>query len=526
MSDKSAQSSPSPLQVAVNGQVDESRMPKGHCRYILLLPEIKGQRCACVGFSLNRGIPSATCDCGHLACYHNKEVEPSNEQKHELELLRKRIQQLEEHISKGHEDVLDSVVTRLNEVEDHLEKSREEFGDQIKGAYRNVSISWRSIEQGERKNYEQDEQLRQIYDKLGAHDERLDMLHAGQLELRDADTSLEERIENLTETFLEDEDIALSRPNQWRLRRRSTSDTTVRPNLPLGPFGPLGAGGAPFDNYLRPQQSPETRTRGRGRGGGSRRGDIPFQQVPKPLPASARSTGAWTVHISLLPHASVAMPFERNTNAYQRCLSRGLHRMVPVHGYDAVSFTTAVEKAFGSFLKGRKWMPLQAKLCDAETLQGLPMLRQLEPHMVEAPYDHKFLVDHCAVCDGGGVIDSLYIAMREHTISWHTLRHSPVFVEGLEDAWAYDSLLDTDPFTNNMAIDDMDRPAAGDITTILPPLQQSLKRPLTEMSRSSSFGAASSPTGDNEESRVKRTRPPVVVAPNPLVEIRRRVETA
>ncbi|KAK3378316.1 hypothetical protein B0H63DRAFT_398679 [Podospora didyma] len=519
----SAQSSPSPPPVAASGQVDETKMPKGHCRYILLLPEIRGQRCACVCFSLNKGIPGATCDCGHLACFHNKETEQSSDQKQEMELLRKRIQQLEDQLSKGHEDVLDSVVTRLNEVEDHLEKSREEFGEQIKGTYRNVSISWRSIEQEERKNQQQDEQLRQIYDKLGAHDERLGMLHAEQLELRDADTVLEERIENLTETLLDEEEIFLSRPRDRRPRRRSTSDTS-RPNLPLGP---LGGGDVPFVNYRHPQLSPVIR---QGRIGGSGRGGTPTR-IPKPLPVSARSTGAWTVHISLLPHASVAMPFERNTNAYQRCLSRGLHRMVPVHGYDAISFTTAVEKAFGSFLKGRKWMPLQAKLCDAEQLQGLPMLRQLEPHLVEARYDHKFLVDHCAVCDGGGVIDSLYIAMREHTISWHTLKHSPVFVEGLEDAWAYDHLLDTDPFAGNMAIDDVDRPAAGDITiTTALPQSSGVKRPLTEMSRSSSFGAATSSTGveNDESSRAKRTRPTTAATPTQatLLELRRRVETA
>ncbi|SPQ21957.1 fa2c4c86-9f5d-403b-9ff8-6dbdedd70969 [Thermothielavioides terrestris] len=531
--------SPSPLQVAANAPPDDAKMPKGHCRYILLQPGIKGQRCACVNFSLNKDIPSATCDCGHLACYHNTEPDSSTDQRMELELLKKRLHQLEEQLSKGQDDILDGIVSRLNEVEDHLEKSREEFGEQIKGVYRNVSMSWRSIEQVERRSQQQDDQIRQIYDKLRDHDEQLDRLHAGQLELRDADLSLEERIENLTETLEEEEEewrlsvAAAAAAATGRPRRRSTSDTS-RPNIPLGP---LGAGAALLDAlHSHPHRSPAG---GPFTGTPSNRAPLPR---PTRFPASAPSTGAWTVHISLLPHAFVPMPFERNTNAYQRCLSRGLHRMVAVQGRDAASFRAAVEKAFGQFLRGREWMPLQAKLCDAETLLGLPMLRPLDENLlrqVNGGFDHAFLRRHCAVLDANGVIDSLYIAMRRHTISWHTLRHSPVFMEGLEDCWKYDPLLDRDPYDGDMAVDDEDRPAAGDITTaVRPPLQAAgLKRPLTEMSRSNSFGSAGagtpaggcassgiSPAGTDagaDEARVKRSCP----APPPqgaIVGIRRR----
>lgn len=566
LSEMSAHSaSPSPLQAAANGQVDESKMPKGHCRYILLHPEIKGQRCACVSFSLNKGIPGATCDCGHLACYHNTEPEASIDQKHELELLKKRIRQLEDQLSKGHEDVLDSVVSRLNEVQDHLEKSRDEFSEQIKGAYRNVSMSWRSIEQADRKNQQQAEQLRQVYDKLRDHDERLDRLHSEQLELRDADLSLEERIENLTETLEEEEEFRLAAAATAGIRhprRRSTSDTS-RPNVPLGPLVEGSAGLSFYRPYFRSPPIGGGASRQEHSGGPELDANNHHQQQqhqqrqqqqsprPRPLPASARSTGAWTVHISLLPHAFVPMPFERNTNAYQRCLSRGLHRMVAVNGPDAASFRAAVEKAFGRFLRGREWMPLQAKLCDAETLQGLPMLRQLDQSLVDSvrgQYDHEFLRRHCAVCDSSGMIDSLYIAMRWHTISWHTLRHSPVFMESLECCWAYDALLDTDPFDGDMAVDDEARPAAGDITTALPSSVK--KRPLAEMSRSGSFssaaaaaaavaGAAGTTTttaatvageADEGAARVKRACP--VPAPQPppsgaIVEIRRRdIKTA
>ena len=500
-------------------------MPRGHCRYILLNAEIKGQRCACVGFSHNRGIPGATCDCGHLACYHNKEPESSSDQKSELELLKRRIQQLESQLSKDQDDALDAVVSRLNGLEESLEKSRDEFSEQIKGTYRNININWHSVEQVARKAQQQDAQLRHLYEKAHDQSQQIQKLNAAQMELRDADLSLEERIENLTETIEDDAEIYRARAGIRRPRRRSTSDSS-RPNIPLGP---LGAGDGPLESHGRPGQAPGTAPRPRGHGDAYGRDDTRAPQQWKPVPASARSTGAWTVHISLLPHASVPMPFERNTNAYQRCLSRGLHQMVAVNGKDALSFTTAVEKAFGMFLKGRPWMPLQAKLCDVQTLQGLPMLRKMEPHLVKMPYSHEFLRQNCAVCDAGGVIDSLYIAMQHDTISWHRLKHSRVFVEGLEGAWAYDALLDgVDPFDEDMAVSDGERPAAGDITTALLP---TLKRPLTEMSRSNSFGSTTSPVGESEPHRAKRACPAPVPVPPPsasgaIVEMRRRLETA
>ena len=95
------------------------------------------------------------------------------------------------------------------------------------------------------------------------------------------------------------------------------------------------------------------------------------------------------------------------------------------------------------------------------------------------------------------MIDSLYIAMRYHTISWHTLRHSPVYLDGLEGCWKYDHLLDSgDPFPDSDdAIDDQARPAAGDITTVLPNVRSQVtatgvKRSLSEMSRSANFSSA------------------------------------
>ena len=159
-------------------------------------------------------------------------------------------------------------------------------------------------------------------------------------------------------------------------------------------------------------------------------------------------------------------------------------------------------------------MPLQAKPCNAEQLQGLPMLRQMEPELMDSAYDLEFLKKHCAVCDPAGRVDSLYIAMRSDSLSWHFLRHSPAVKEGLEDSWCYDPLLD--PNGDDESMDEDKRPAAGDIVPNLP----NLKRAASEISRSSSFGAASIGTeSDSSRSKIART-----TRMQGLVEAHRRAE--
>ncbi|OHE92432.1 hypothetical protein CORC01_12293 [Colletotrichum orchidophilum] len=232
---------------------------------------------------------------------------------------------------------------------------------------------------------------------------------------------------------------------------------------------------------------------------------------------SSSSCGAWTVHISLLPTPSQPFPFERDTNAYKRCLSRGLHRTVVVGGPDSESFVEAVTKSFGSLLRGRSWMPLQAKLCDAEKLQGLPMLRPLDSKLVDSDYDLGFLRKHCGVCEANGKIESLYIAMRQDKFSWHFLRNSPIFIEGLENCWIYDHFLDPSDPVEDDRMEEHDRPSAGDIVPSLP----NLKRAASEMSRTAGLATATT-GGDSDGSRTKTPRTTCLPS---IVESRRRLET-
>lgn len=505
----STKSTPSPW-LEPTTEVDESQLPHGHCRYILMVPPIKGQRCACANFSLNKGIPSATCDCGHLACFHKKETEPP-----EVDVLKKRVQTLEERLANAdrlarekEDDAYEGILARVSGVEENLERSKEEFHQEIKRAYSNSTPLWGAYQQLKGKFEELEDQLRQANAHSAEVDTTLRRLDDRQLELQDADTYLEERIENIVET-MEAEYQPFLDGRRARPRRRSTSDAR-RPNIALGPpDSPLGPTSCP-----RP--SPTDMGQIQGSGGASACVDLPFppRSTPFRTGSSSAASGIWTVHISLLPHAAIPMPFERNTNAYQRCLSRGLHQMVAVRGPTAEAFSHAVSKAFGPLLRDRPWMPLQARLCDAATLQGLPMLRLLEPHLLNSSYDKAFLRDNCAVCDGNGMMDSLYITMREpHVLSWHALRYASVVVENLEESWEYDPLLDKEHYDDSAVVDDDDRPAAGDILPALP----SLKRTASEMARSNSFGPSTPPVVDSV-SRTKRTCP---VPANPILTMRR-----
>jgi hypothetical protein len=493
----SVRTTPSPQQRPLV-QIDESQLPRGQCRYIMTMPEIKGQRCACVSFTINRGMRGATCECGHLACFHIHDLEQPHSQK-EFERLKQRLQQLEEHIARGQEDGRDTLTTRISEVEERLDKSREEFTEQIKGAYRNITRSWTSITELERRDAYDEERMRRTDSHLKDVDAELRRLNDRQLELVDADICLEERIENLAEAIEEGDDQSM--PRQRRPRRRSTSDTQ-RPANALG----ISTRSRLNSRSLaqRPRSFVEATT-------GS-----PISPI-EPIPASQASSqsgvtsaplpGIWTVHISLLPNASKPFPFERNTNAYQRCLSRGLHRTIAIPGVDSDSFKTAVSQTFEHLLRSRPWMPLEARLCDAKQLRGLPMLRPLDAALLDQPYDSEFLRKNCAVCDPSGNIDSLYIAMRSDSLSWHALKQAPIWLDGLEQCWAYDPLLDAvDTFVDDKdeQVHQPNRPAAGDIVSNLP----SLKRAASEISRSASFGAANAPPVGDPESRAKRSCPP------------------
>ncbi|KAI6274065.1 hypothetical protein MCOR14_011231 [Pyricularia oryzae] len=497
MSSNSSPSPPAPSQNPVNQ--GDSKFPQGYCRYLLTDEGLKGQRCGCARFAHRSNIPGALCICGHQSCFHTNEpyMPELDHLKNEFRLLKLEFEKSGKEQAAMRNRDRNDCIPRLGNLEELVERSMGEVRSELLNAWANISQSWNSIRELESKLQQQNDRL----SNLLATDQRrtgdVDVLRADVKrledrvkELHDADIALEERVEALETAEDLEESTTPSRP-----RRASIIDLNPRHSAPDV---------TAFNSPIR--STPAIRPRNL-------------------IPLVPEGATTWTTHISLLPDKTTPFPFEKDTKAYQRCLSRGLHQTVVVNGFGAEAFSSAVTTAFASLLKGRQWMPLEAQLCNAKTLQGLPMLRQLSDSLVHGKYDYQFLRKYCGVCDPNGRIESLYIAMRFDTLSWHALRHAPVYKERLEGCWEYDHQLDHD----SALLDDDDfgednRPSAGDL---LPPtVASSLKRTAAEISRSNSFGssapAAGSVTITSEgegQSRPKSQR----VAPN-MVEARRRAE--
>lgn len=411
--------------------------------------------------------PGASCDCGHMACYHIKDVEPPVAGS-ELELLRQRVHALEEQLDRERQGSIGSMLARVSQLEELFDKSREEIGQEMRGSYRSITRVWQSVEQFEQRCI----RLNEAFRSQAAHISRIDTIMSEmknrQLELFDADLSLEERLDRIEA----EEDDRASLGGQHPLPPTPDDTPNMAPEAPAS------------HEYTRSEKG----THG---GGACLPPPVVASTQPVPMrPAPSRTQGcggSWTVHISLLPSASQPFPFERDTNAYKRCLSRGLHRTVVVADATGEAFEEAVRQAYQGILRGRQWMPLKAKICDVNQLRGLPMLRALEGAVVDGPYDMEFLQKHCAVRDPHGNIESLYLALRHGTLSWSFLRDLPSSVSGLEKCWAYDPCLDpSDILDQEHGADDARPSATRGASSIT-----SLKRKSSEVSRSSSFGSAS-----------------------------------
>ena len=463
--------SPTPRQ-APPVHIDESKLPSGQCRFILLNPEVKGQRCACVSFTLNHALPGVACECGHNSCYHIKSAEPAAPDRAEIQLLRRRVQQLEEQLDRENKSGLGMnfgrLVRRISELEERVERDKEEVGQDMKGCYLHVDRTWQSVNELSKRQMAHEDRFTGYDERLDRQDDALQGLSDRLGEFNEASIALEERVDEL-----EDSDVSV----QTSSRSGRGSSSSASPD-------PVRLKGWQVTAPRRPSCNP------------------PHGQDLTDTAAgrASRPTKEWTVHVSLLPTASQPFPFEKDTTAYKRCLSRGMHRMVAVDGTDSESFVAAVSKAFEGLLKGREWMPLEAQVCDAAPLQGLPMLRPLDRALVgRHNYDLAFLRRRCAVCAPDGRLESLYIAMVSGTLSWPSLRAASCYVEGLEACWAPDPALDRNetlaegdhhphPHQHQHQHHRAALPAAGNMMVVLP--LSTLKR-----KASNSLSAATSPDG-------------------------------
>jgi hypothetical protein len=421
-------------------------------------------------------MPGSSCDCGHQACYHVAVKEERPTEREEIEGLKLQVQRLEELLEQERDGVKHKLTTRLGELEEHVDKCKAEMESEVKTAYRGIEGLWHNVATLQRQARLHDDRIDALVDANQATQDDMQALQKRVIEVDDASMLLEERMDSLTPPL---------DPIKIQSKQKTSSPST----------------------------------------GNKKREDAMNETQPIDNDVVSKS---WTVHVSLLPQASQPFPFEKDTLAYKRALSRGLHRIIAIPGPDSQSFTQKISSEFSPLLKGRCWMPLVAKICDAENLRGLPMLRQLPSSQLdESLYDLDFLKNNCATLDVNGNVLDLYIAMREDTFSWAELLRSPPIIEGLEACWKYDTILDGTPRLDNEAqtakdpLDDSlntdEKPSAGDLIRTWSPPATRLKRTASAisrtLSRSPSFGAA-----DGESKRSKPTRQRVGVTTPAAVE--------
>jgi len=372
------------------------------------------------------------------------------------------------------------LVERLGRLEETVDRGKAENDSELKNLHRAMGGLWHHIGLLEKRTPQQEDRIEGLLDDV----ER--MRHQF-IEVDDASMKLEDRVE-----ALENASIPVVSAKSRRRKastppsfRDDTEDHPIKSEERTSPRSRLPL-------HLEIDEEP-----------------LHIQSFRERVASVGSGSQAWTVHISLLPTSAQPFPFEKDTAAYKRCLSRGLHRVVAIPDSDSYSFRTAVSEAFSEILRRRPWLPLVARICDAKNLRGLPMLRQLPEWLVDSDFDEDFLQRNCAVTDESGKILDLYIAMSHDTISWVELKEVSPFLDGLEASWIYDPYLDG-PYMETDTSDGLSqdnglpskRPAAGDILPTWSPSSTRLKRKESEISRTPSFGSST----ESESSRAKIRR--------------------
>lgn len=286
-----------PRREKARDRVDDSHLPHGSCQFILLHPELKGLRCQCVGFALNRSIPGSTCDCGHQACYHEPAKENASVERQELDTLRRKVDMLEAQLERGRLDGSDGgLVDRLGRLEDLVEKTKGESEQEMKNVYRGISGLWQNVGVLNKRTPYYDDHIEGLVDDVQRMRNRL-------IDIDDASMRVEDRVEALEK----------SSPGTLGVSRRRKASTPPSTRVDDSADESIRSDRTETSFHSRYPFHPAT-------------AEISIIQSFRERVSSVGSgTGsqAWTVHVSLLPTSSQPFPFEKDTAAYQRCLSRG-----------------------------------------------------------------------------------------------------------------------------------------------------------------------------------------------------------
>lgn len=175
--------------------------------------------------------------------------------------------------------------------------------------------------------------------------------------------------------------------------------------------------------------------------------------------------------MSLLPSRNQRYPFDKDSQAARRCLSRRMSRRIRVEDGSSDAFANAVTTAFEPILRGRAWMPLGVSddggddgedgvANKAQRRDGTGRrLRVLANEFREGyVWSKPFLLNRCALFepDGRGDTDdgkatggTIFLALQFHDLTWPEIRSFPIAPEfadrdGDARVWAVDSESDGD----------------------------------------------------------------------------------
>lgn len=291
---------------------DDSHLPKGNCRYILLHPEMKGLRCACVGYSLNRAIPGSTCDCGHQACYHEPDKENASFERSELDALKKKVDMLEAELGREKYAARVELVNRIGRLEETVEVQKAEHDADLKNVQRGMSGLWQHVGTLEKRTPYYDDHIEELVDDVQRLKDDYQKIDARVIEVDDATMRTEDRVDALEQASV----------NGPAISRRRKASTPPSPSLDDDPEDSIKS-----EDEMAQSQSQSQ----------SQNGDrlprtfvlaneqaLHIQSFRQRVSSVGSGAQSWTVHVSLLPSSSQPFPFEKDTAAYKRCLSRGI----------------------------------------------------------------------------------------------------------------------------------------------------------------------------------------------------------
>ncbi|KAI9839042.1 MAG: hypothetical protein M1838_004409 [Thelocarpon superellum] len=186
----------------------ETRLPHGECRFILLHPEISGQRCSCQGFWLNKAVLGSSCECGHQACYHEPTQPQEALNRDQYDVLLSRVAHLEKQLSRtgaSREEGTTSEGGDIKVVEEQLDREKSDREDDVRRVYRTFQGIYEQLSMSQKATFhrmlEQDDKIEGMVDKVTECSEELQTIRERFAQVDEVSMALEDRLDEMSEAL-------------------------------------------------------------------------------------------------------------------------------------------------------------------------------------------------------------------------------------------------------------------------------------------------------------------------------------